>query len=88
MSDFRDEILKALSKEIQREIDEEIMIDILVQQGWTKVYLKFEMKNFDHLDYVYEWLFETNNPQDWKRIGNYFVFRESKHAEWFILKWC
>lgn len=81
---LEDEMADILAKEIAREIDDGIMSNILVETGWTPV--EFYFKSNKHSVDTNEWL--SQNCQDqWRRLGSFYLFENTKDAEWFILRW-
>lgn len=87
MSDnLEEEYTKILSEQLQKEIDESISLEILLEHGWTKVEFRFNF-NIQLIDDVYAWIYKTYKKDQWKRLSNCFIFKERKHAEWFILRW-
>lgn len=79
-----DEIAQQLAKEIQKEIDEGILSNILLETGWTQIY--FEFKNNQHAVDIADWI--LNNCQcQVERFTNHYLFEDKKDAEWFILRW-
>lgn len=74
-----------LADEIQKEIDESIMLDMLVWQGWTKVPLHYH--NAKHAVDVIDWCIANLPENKWKRLSDSYVFCNKQDAEWFILRW-
>lgn len=81
---LEEELTEILAKEIQKEIDEGIMSNILVETGWTSVQYYYK-SNKEAVD-IAIWL-EDNCQSKWRRLGSDFVFENTKDAEWFILRW-
>ena len=81
---IKDEIVEQMALEIQKEIDNEIMSNVLVSSGWTPV--KFHYKSNEHANDVTFWLMETCRSK-WHRYGSEYVFEDMQEAEWFILRW-
>ena len=79
------DLVKTLMEEIQREMDDEIIRKLYIENGWTQI--KVEYKNNQHAVEIIDWCFDTLGKNDWKRLNGYFVFRNEKDAEWFILRW-
>ena len=80
-----DHIMDVLADEIQKEIDEAIMIDMLVSIGWTKVELERLSGRHESID-IEEWI-DENCTGKHSKLGRTFVFEKKQDAEWFILKW-
>jgi len=85
VDDIQNEIATILAKEIQKEMDESIMVDMLVELGWTKVSFG-DIGNNHKLVEILEWCNNTLT-NNWKHLSGCFVFSEQKEAEWFILRW-
>lgn len=80
-----DQYAGMMADEIQKEIDNEIMIDMLVLGGWTKVELERLKGRHESID-IEEWVNENCTGKHTK-LGRTFVFEKKQDAEWFILKW-
>jgi hypothetical protein len=85
MSDLVEDIVGELSKAIAEEIDREIMLDMLVFTGWTKVELERLKDRYESID-IELWIDENCTGKHTK-LGRTFVFEKKQDAEWFILKW-
>lgn len=79
-----DEIEDELAKQLADEIDAEIIADMLVASGWTKVLLHFRDR-YHSVD-ITDWA-NVNCTGKYRRCGKYFVFQKAEEAEWFILRW-
>jgi hypothetical protein len=80
-----DEYAGMMADEIQKEIDNEILIDMLVLGGWTKVELERLKDRHESVD-IEIWIHE-NCTGKYSKLGRTFVFEKKQDAEWFILKW-
>lgn len=80
-----DELVKILMEEIRKEIDEDIMRRLYLENGWTEVV--FTYKNSKQAVDIIDWCVETLTENQWKRLSGSFVFRDKKDAEWFLLRW-
>lgn len=81
-STIYEDISKQLAKEIDNEIIKTIELEHLVsKEGWTKV----ELPRFNTID-VTEWVEENCGLYD--RLGSTYVFKEAKDATWFRMRWC
>lgn len=81
---FREEA-NILANEIQKEIDFEIISNLLVEYGWTKVVVRrvFSMKESHEID-----LWVTKNCKHQVRNhGLVWVFEDQQDANWFTLRW-
>lgn len=82
------QMLDRFAKEMQQEIDGEILSDLLVMQGWTKVDLPPFNSRYQAVD-IFEWC-QANcigGFKEFKQFGRTFVFKEAKDATAFALKW-
>lgn len=82
---YSDELVADLAKALQEEIDREIMLDMLVLGGWTKVELERLKDRYESID-IELWIDENCTGKHTK-LGRTFVFEKKQDAEWFILKW-
>jgi hypothetical protein len=80
-----EEYVAILADEIQKEIDESIMLDMLVEMGWTKVELERLKDRYESID-IELWIDENCKGKHTK-LGRTFVFEKKQDAEWFMLKW-
>ncbi len=80
-----DEYAGMLADEIKNQIDNEIMIDMLVLGGWTKVELERLKDRYESID-IELWI-DENCTGKHAKLGRTFVFEKKQDAEWFILKW-
>jgi hypothetical protein len=74
-----------LSKILAEEIDREIMLDMLVETGWTKVELERLKDRYQSID-IELWIDENCKGKHTK-LGRTFVFEKQQDAEWFSLRW-
>ena len=81
---IEDEMAEILAKEIQKEIDDGIMSNILIETGWTPVQFHFK-DNFQATD-IQIWL-QNECSGKYRRLGSDYLFEDVKDAEWFILRW-
>jgi len=86
ISNLEDEIADTLAKEMQQEIDREILWGMLEGIGWTKVTLPRLQDNMHAIDITY-WL-EGNCKDSYERCGRYFIFENDKDAFLFTIRWC
>ena len=80
-----DELVKTLMDQIQKELDEDIMRRILIEEGWIDVPFTY-LSNKQAVDII-DWCVDTLTKDSWKRLSRSFVFKDPKDAEWFILRW-
>jgi hypothetical protein len=85
MTDLVEDIAGEMSRLIAEEIDNEIMLDMLVLGGWTKVELERLKDRHESID-IETWIDENCTGKHTK-LGRTFVFEKKQDAEWFILKW-
>jgi hypothetical protein len=79
---LQDQILTNIAKQMQEQIDLDIMMDIL---DWTKIEIDRFIDNYHAID-IREWL-EKNCTGAYKAYGRNFYFQNEKDAVWFSLKW-
>ena len=79
------EMIEAKAKEMQMEIDREILWGMLEGMGWTRVMLPRLVDNIHAIDITY-WL-EGNCKNSYERSGRDFLFESQQDANWFILRW-
>jgi hypothetical protein len=82
---IEEEMAATLAKEIQKEIDESILLELLVEGGWTKV--PFSFVDIKKLNEIFKWCESNVKKNQYKLLSGSFVFRKKKDAEWFILRW-
>ena len=82
------QMLDRLAKEMQQEIDSELMADMLVAMGWTKIELPPFQSRYHSID-ILTWVEDNCHGQfkEFKQYGRTFVFKEEKDASLFALKW-
>lgn len=86
IDNVEDSITGEWANALQQEIDNEIMVNVHKMQGWTIVNLS-HLKNMMHAVDVEDWCVENAGPGMWNKFGSTFLFKDSKHAEWFMLRW-
>jgi hypothetical protein len=79
------EMLEAKAKEMQQEMDREILWGMLSEIGWTRVMLD-RLQDNNHAVDITHWLKE-NCKGAYERNGRDFLFELEKDASMFILKW-
>lgn len=80
-----DVIVGELATILQEEIDWELMTDMMIAVGWTKVTL-YRFKDRYHSIDIQLWLNE-NCKGDYRNRGSIFMFQKAEEAEWFSLRW-
>jgi hypothetical protein len=84
-SQLQDQILTGIAKEMQSDIDREIMWDMLKTLGWTRVLLSRFQDNNHAVD-ISCWLADACQGA-YERNGRDFLFENTKDATMFILRW-
>jgi len=84
-SELQDQILTNIAKEMQMDIDREILWGMLKGIGWTRVLLDRLQDNKHAID-ITIWL-EENIKNPFERNGRDFIFENPKDASMFILRW-
>lgn len=79
------EIIEAKAKEMQIEMDREILWGMLEGLGWTRVMLD-QLRDNNHAIDITLWL-EENIKNPFERSGRDFLFENEKDAVKFILRW-
>lgn len=82
---LEDEIASALSKEIAKEIDFEVLSSMLVNLGWHRIKLD-RFQNREHSVDILEWC-ALNTSYPYEHFGSTFVFENEGDAVNFSLKW-
>jgi len=85
---IKDEIVEQMALEIQKEIDNEIMINMMKMNGWYVVMLS-RFIDMQHPIDIEEWCNITigEDKKKWTHYGTTFLFKKKKYAEWFSLRW-
>lgn len=76
------EAIDYLSKEIQREIDFEIISNMLKENGWTE----FKLGPYFSEDEIQNWT-KINCQGRVHGLNNTWLFEKEKDATMFILRW-
>jgi hypothetical protein len=74
-----------MSQTMARDIDQEVLWDMLVKLGWTRVMLGRLQDNMHAVDITF-WL-KDHVKNHYKRRGRDFIFENHKDATLFILTW-
>ena len=84
--DLQEEIIDRAGRELQRDIDFEIITDLLCngKNAWTKVVL--QPMTIETSDAVDLWLLK-NCKGKYNTRGLVWVFENAKDAMWFKLRW-
>lgn len=85
MNKIEDEIIDKVAHEIQKEIDEGVMLSLLVEGGWFKV--PFNYYEMDKALDMARYCEKTFKKKQWTTLNGHFVFRKKKDAAWFMLRW-
>ncbi len=81
---IEEEIIAAMGKEIQKEIDFEILSGMLKQMGWTKVVLT--PMTSEQSKAIDDWIaMYVKNPVE--TMGLVWMFEDKRDAVNFTLKW-
>lgn len=80
-----EDMAKQLAKNIQEEIDFQILSDMLVSMGWHK--MEFEpMREEEEAAEIKEWI-KTSCKGNVKSYGSNWLFENEKDMVWFMLRW-
>jgi hypothetical protein len=85
ISNLEDKIADTLAKEMQQEIDHEILWAMLLEIGWTRIMLDRLQDNKHAVD-ITHWL-KLNCTGSYERRGRDFIFENEQDATLFILRW-
>lgn len=85
ISNLEDKIADTLAKEMQQEIDHEILWAMLLEIGWTRIMLDRLQDNKHAVD-ITHWL-KLNCTGAYERRGRDFIFENEQDATLFILRW-
>ena len=84
-SQLQDQIVTDIAKRMSEDIDFDVFASVLCKEGWTKFQLPRFIDNHHAVDISY-WLADYCQGE-YKRNGRTFLFKESKDATMFILRW-
>ena len=82
---IQNEILDIAAKEMQQEVDREVLWGMLQGMGWTRVMIPRFIDNHHAID-ITLWLLD-NCKGNFEREGRDFLFENEKDANWFKLRW-
>ena len=82
---LEEEISNQMASQLREEIDGELMADMLVSMGWTKIKDQFYRDNKQAVD-LNLWL-EEHCTGMYKRLGSNWVFENNGDAVNYALKW-
>ena len=85
IAEYQERLMDEAARDMSRHIDESILMDALVEGGWTKVDFYF-YSNEQAVD-MKDWCRENCTNNQWKHLAGAFIFRKKKEAEWFMLRW-
>lgn len=85
IGEIQNEIMDTIADSLSKEIDQSIIMQVLVEGGWTVI--PFHFTNGQHAIDVLNWCSDNMTENQWQRLNGSFVFRNKKQAEWFILRW-
>ena len=83
--ELEEEIAAAIADEIAEQIDWEVMADLLVGIGWTKVIRSPWFDNEDVTD-INDWI-ETVRTGNVSSLGDTWLFEKEQDAIMFSLRW-
>lgn len=79
-----DQMIDNAVQRLADDIDFEVLISAFLESGWSKVVLK--PMTWEHGTEVDSWV-EQNIKGQFHTRGLVWVFKESKEANWFKLRW-
>ena len=88
---LEEEILDMLAKEIQQEIDQEIINSMMIEHYQTQGWHFVDVRHFKatSIEAIIEWANEVGLTylEDVFELSGYFLFKRAEHATMFRLKW-
>ena len=79
------DMAKQLAKNIQEEIDFQILSDMMVSMGWHK--MEFEpLREVEEAAEIKEWI-KTSCKGKVQSYGSNWLFENEKDMAWFMLRW-
>lgn len=92
--DMLDRIGKDIAREIDKELLDDLMIDVLTKDGWTPTRINPAFPPNGMMSGSFnEWYSQTaewvhlNAQDDYKLLKGQWVFKDPKDATMFILRW-
>ena len=85
MDHVENDIAEELGRQIQQEIDREILFELLVECGWTRIVLPSKWLPTSGVE-LHEWR-EKNLTGHYKAHENVWIFEKSQDALVFSLRW-
>ena len=82
---FQENLIEEIAKKMQEEIDCQLMFNLLVESGWTKIILPNKYLPTLGED-LHKWR-EENLKGAWKAHNNIWIFEKSEDAVIFSLRW-
>lgn len=80
-----EEYSKELAKQIQEEIDFQIIGDMLVTMGWTR--LNFNPHQDEKISADIKFWLDHHCQGNCKSLNDVWLFENEKDAMWFTLRW-
>lgn len=88
IKDLEQELTEKLSLEMAEQIDWELLTDMMLSVGWTKITISEPWSNmtasFAHE--IKQWCRE-NLTGNYNARGRVWIFEKAQDAEWFMLRW-
>ena len=81
---IEEEIINEAGRQMAREIDFQIIVDLLVGTGWKKVVLN--PMTWEEGDEIDRWC-EQQVKGKYKNMGLVWIFEQEDDANWFTLRW-
>lgn len=84
MTDVRDDVMDHMAKELAADIDFELLTNLFIESGWTRIVLKpMTMERGHEID---KWIVDNCKGNHMTR-GLVWVFEDTKDANWFSMRW-
>ncbi len=82
---LEDEIAQELASKMQSDMDFHILSDMLVDLGWTKVFVRYNPPERSWVD-IKQWA-EDNCKGSHQEHNGIWLFESQQDANWFTLRW-
>jgi len=82
---LEEQIADQIGQEIAQGIDDELMADMMVACGWTRVTRGYYTSREQAVDMA-DWL-DQNCTGSYRKINNHVLFENERDAGLFILRW-
>lgn len=84
MKRIQDQIIDDAAKRMSDDIDFEVLSQVFLESGWTKVVLA--PMTWEQSDAIDLWIHKNIKGENMNR-GLVFLFKDIKDANWFSIRW-